>query len=498
MNDELEQFDDQEPLTDQEILDCQPLNTDSANADIFEREYATSARFITEWNDWLAWDSKRWALAGAQKKALGWALFSARVSYTKTWARIQFLREGLKAILAQRGGKSDESDKLQERIEFWTKVAGWYLQSQNVTRANACVSASSTRLQTSMLELDANPMLFNVSNGTIDLRTGELHAHNRDHFITQLSPIEWDDHAKCPTWDHFIEETMQGDTSLMLYLQRVVGYCMTGSIKEHALFFLHGDGGNGKSTFTGAVSAMMGEYAAPAPRGLLFETKAGAAHPAEIACLYGLRFAVCAEVGETSVFDEAKLKDLTGGDPLRVRRMNENFWTMHPMHKLLMFGQYKPYVKGDDDGIWRRFRLVPWKFTAKNPDRDLKDKLRAELPGILRWAVNGAIEWSRIGLAEPQAVLDATQEYRDDSNVIALFLHSCTRGSDEQCTAGELRQHYEQWCKDEGHFPLGGRMLGSRLRRNGFTPTRIRIGPDVQRGWKGLSVPPPRMRDRNG
>lgn len=493
MTDELEnEFEEPEPLTDDDILRCKPLNTDSANADIFEERYGTSARFVTEWEDWIAWDGRRWAFAGARHKALAWALYSARVTYTETWGRIQFFKKALDAKLAQRGGKCDETDELKDKIDHLTKIAGWYLQSQNVSRANSCVTASATRLPTAMAELNAHPMLFNVGNGTIDLRTGDLLPHDREHRITQLSPVEWDDHAKCPTWDRFIDETTEGSAELAMYMQRVAGYCLTGSIKEHALFFLHGDGGNGKSTFAGALQAMMGEYAAPAPRGILFESKTGAVHPAELAMLYGLRFAVCAEVGEGHAFDEAKVKDLTGGDPLAVRRMNENFWTLRPMHKLLMFGQYKPIVRGDDNGIWRRFRLVPWKFTAKQRDLDLGTKLLRELPGILRWAVNGAVEWARIGLAEPGVVLEATQEYRDDSNVIAEFLKSCRVHPDLQCTSGDLRRHYERWCKDEGHFPLGGRALGARLRREGLTLTRIRLGEDVHRGWKGLDVPPPR------
>lgn len=493
---ELDADDQSEILSDESILESQPLNTDLANADMFVKRYAESFRFVTQWDRWLAWDSTRWVLDGAEDRARDKAGFSARQSYTETLNRMRFLEEGLKAALAQRGGKCDETDRLAERIERLKKICGWYITAQNSARITATVREARPKMHVAMSRLDGDPSLFNVANGTIDLRTGELHKHNREQFLTQLSPVAWDDSAKCPTWDRFIHETMQGDIELVLYLQRVVGYCMTASIKEHALFFLHGDGGNGKSTFARSIQVLMGEYSAPAPRGLLFEAKTQNVHPTELAGLYGLRFVVCAEVGEQSVFDEAKVKDLTGGDPLRVRRMNEDFWTLGPTHKLLMFGQHKPIVRGDDKGIWRRIRLIPWQFTTATPDTDLPEKLSRELPGILRWAVNGALEWHRLGLAEPDSVLQATLDYRAESNVIGEFLLTVTRGEDQQCTAGELRAHYERWCKECGHQPLGGRMLGARLRREGFSPKVVRVGLETQRVWAGFSVPVRREREQ--
>jgi putative DNA primase/helicase len=201
----------------------------------------------------------------------------------------------------------------------------------------------------------------------------------------------------------------------------------------------------------------------------------------------------CAEIGEQTAFDEARVKDLTGGDMLAVRRMNEDFWNLIPTHKLLIAGNHKPIVRGDDKGIWRRIRLIPWLFTAHRPDPDLPRKLLQELPGILRWAVNGAEEWCRLGLSEPSAVHSATQEYRAESNIIGEFLTTCTLHHDARCTAAELRRHYEKWCKDEGHSPLGGRMLGQRLKREGLEPKPIRVGAKTVRGWVGITVPAQRQ-----
>ena len=490
MTDDLEDdFSDVEPLTDEEILACQPLNTDGANADIFVNRYSETFRFVKRWDRWLAWDESRWVIDGAEDLALDRALYSARANYTETLGRIELLRRGLKAMLSANGGKNDESERVEAKIKNLEKIAGWYLSSQNAAKIRACITVSRPKLHLPMTSLDADPWLFNVANGTIDLRTGDLGSHNREKYITQLSPIEWDDHAKCPTWDRFIAQTMQNDTELVLYLQRVVGYCMTAMTTEHVLFFLFGDGANGKTTFTRTIQAMMGEYASPAPRGLLFEQRTGQAHPTELAMLYGRRFVSCAEIGEQTSFDEAKVKDLTGGDPIEVRRMQEDFWTLHPTHKLLIAGNHKPLVKGDDKGIWRRIRLIPWRFTASIPDRDLPEKLHKELPGILRWAVAGALEWARIGLSEPQSIIDATLDYRAESNIVAEFLSTCTLSPAARCTAADLRGHYERWCRDNGHTPLGGRMLGQRLRREGLEPKKIKVGHRSVHGWVGLSVP---------
>lgn len=477
------------PLTDEEILSVQPLNTDAANADLFVKRYSESFRFVPQWSRWLAWDSTRWVIDESEDLPLEKAIYSARTSYTEALGRMRFLEEAYDAVVAKRGGRSDESDKLKDRIEHQKKIAGWYITSQSSAKLHSCLTCARPKIHAPLHTLDSNPWFFNVANGTLDLRTGELLPHNREHHITQISPIEWDDRAKCPTWDRFIEETMQGDTDLVLYIRRVVGYCMTALTTEHALFFLFGDGSNGKSTFTRTIQEMMGEYASPAPRGLLFEQKSNQAHPTELAMLYGQRFVSCAEIGERMAFDEAKLKDLTGGDPIKVRRMNEDFWTLKPTHKLLISGNHKPTVRGNDKGIWRRLRLIPWKFTPKDPDRELPMKLSRELPGILRWAVNGAEEWSRIGLSEPDIVLTATKEYREESNVVAAFLECCDRHPDFRCTASDLRRAYEVWCKDLGHHPLGATMFGARLKDEGFQPVKFYIGERQVRGWQGLKAP---------
>jgi putative DNA primase/helicase len=236
---------------------------------------------------------------------------------------------------------------------------------------------------------------------------------------------------------------------------------------------------------------MLGEYACAAPRDLLFEDRHGQRHPEEIARLYGKRLAVCAEVGEHVTVDEAKVKDLTGGDAVSCRRMRENSWDLVPTHTLFMSGNHKPTVRGDDLGIWRRIRLVPWTVTVAEDDvdRDLPAKLAAERSGILRWAVNGCLEWQRIGLVEPEAVLAATREYREESDVLGEFMAGYVIfGADERCAREELRKRYEGWCEEIGYRPVGAKKLGQRLREKGCEPANIRVAGRFKNGWKGCRM----------
>jgi len=318
-----------------------------------------------------------------------------------------------------------------------------------------------------------------------------LQAHDPADLITQVSPIEWSDHASSPTWDAFVSMVMGGQQDMVGYLQRLVGYALTSLTTEHILAFFYGGGLNGKSTFMQAIRLVFGEYACAAPRDLLFQDKHGQRHPDELARLYGKRLAVCAEIGEYSKFDEAKVKDLTGGDVVAVRRMRENFWDLTPTHTLFISGNHKPNVEGDDLGIWRRVRLVPWTVTIPSElvDKNLPEKLRLELPGILRWAANGCLEWQRLGLFEPQAVIDATAEYRTESDVLGAFLSGHVVFEPEaRCTRMALRELYEAWCKESGHFPLGARKMAQRLREHGVADGKVREGVRVKDGWCGMRL----------
>ena len=480
--------DEDDVLSDEEMARVAPRCTDSANVDAFICRHGDGYRYVIEWDRWIAWNGQKWRDTGAHGRVIHAAMLSARQDYAQTKATIADLQEKQRKLLLEL--KADAAKDVEALIKIQCVLLKWHEQSQNASRLNACAALLATRLTITVAELDAHPWLLNVDNGTVDLRSGEIHDHRRDDYLTQMTPIEWDDAAECPTWRQFLDQAMGGDTLLVLYLQRLVGYSITGHTTEQVLLFLYGSGSNGKSTFLTAVKEMLGEYACSAPRDLLMVQKTPK-HETEFARLHGKRVATGAEVGDGQRFDEAKVKDLTGSDIVPARRMNEDFWDLRPTHKLWLAGNYKPTIIGADLGIWRRIRLVPWTVTVtdEQKDRTLPAKLKAELPGILRWAVQGCVEWQRCGLEEPPAVLAATEEYRWESDVLGAFLREiCIIERGATVSRATLRERYERWSKDAGHEPVGGRRLAARLREYHVTECDVRESGIHKRGWRGVRL----------
>jgi putative DNA primase/helicase len=490
-------YDDEEVITDQELADAQSPRTDAANADEVVKAYPNTFLYVAEWETWIVWDTTRWLLpggkSGARDSVLQSIVRTARVRYLAAKTRHAQLVEEEKEIITKHSKDSDEWEANERARKAEAKLLVWLEASQNSSRVNGCEALLRGRLVVRQADLDARPWLLNVSNGTIDLRTGELHYHDRTDLLTQLTPIEYDAAARAPTWHAFLDRAMAGSTIMALYLQRVIGYTLTGTTQEHVLVFHYGHtGSNGKSTFLDTIRTLMGEYGCTAPRSLLFEPRNGAEpHPTELARLYGKRLATCSEVPENVELAEAKVKDLTGGDILSVRRMNENFWDLVPTHTLHAAGNHKPTVRGTDGGIWRRIKLVPWlvKIPDEEQDKGLKAKLRAELPGILAWAVHGCLEWQRVGLAEPAEVTAAGDEYRSESDVLgAFFATQCVFAPGERFACKYLRKAYETWCEEMGYRSVGARILGRRLREKGVKETSVRADGKVVQGWSGVRL----------
>jgi putative DNA primase/helicase len=335
-------------------------------------------------------------------------------------------------------------------------------------------------------QLDLNPWLFNCPNGTIDLRTGELRPHRREDYITKLCPTEYIRDAICDTWLRFLDAIFQRDEGLSIFVQRLLGRSLTGDVSEQVLPIFWGTGANGKSTLINAVLETMGAgYAMKANADLLMASR-GERHPTELAQLFRIRLVVASETQQGRHLNESLIKDLTGGEPIRARRMREDFWEFSPTHKVILLTNHKPRVQGTDEGIWRRLRLVPFEVCFWDPtdpakkdrdlppelrqDKQLPQKLRAEAPGILAWMVQGCLDWQREGLTMPEKVRVATAEYRCAEDAVAQFLEECclTGNGVMRCRASAIYGAYRQWSERAGEKPLSRDAFGDAMTQRRF------------------------------
>jgi putative DNA primase/helicase len=370
------------------------------------------------------------------------------------------------------------------------QATSWALKSQSKRGIDATIALAASELGVPILpdDLDADDMRLVVRNGTLDLESGKLREHRREDLATKMSPVSYDANASAPLWRSFVDWAMGGDPELVAFLQRWCGYVLTGRVSEQKFVIHHGEGDNGKSTFVTARQRIMGAHAVQCAPTLLVASRSEQ-HPTEKAALKGARLAVCSETNEGQSFAEQTIKLLTGGDLVTARRMREDFWTFRPTHKFELLTNHRPRVRGQDHAFWRRVLLVPWEQTVTPQQKDprLPEKLAAEAPGILRWCVEGCLAWRRDGLAVPAAVVDATNQYRDDENALARFVNEfCDRGPGLDEKASHLLSRYLEWAVEMGEHPLTQRELGIRMRRMRYETEHKRDGWY----WLGIRLRP--------
>ena len=325
-------------------------------------------------------------------------------------------------------------------------------------------------------DFDQDPMLLNVANGTIDLRTRQLRAHDRTDHITKITHVNYDEPATCPRFERFLLEIMAGSEGLVSYMKRVIGYSLTGLTSEHALFFLHGLGANGKSVLLDSLNVLFGDYGATAAFGT-FTQRAGDQGPRnDIARLRGKRHVAASEGRASSQLDEATIKQLTGGDNIAARKLYQEYFEFVPQFKLMIATNHVPQIKGRDYAIWRRIHLIPFSVRFEGPDADqeLSMKLRNELPGILNWATEGCIEWQKSGLCPPSEVLRATDQYKADEDILSDFVsQKCVAADRRYFTPNTiLYKSYKEYCQEIGEQPIGRSQFGTALGEQGFPSGR--------------------------
>ena len=384
--------------------------------------------------------------------------------------------------------RCDDADRRKAIVKHATKS-----ESAGSLRALASIVETFRDVACAVDELDADPFLLNATNGTIDLRTGKMREHRRSDLITKITGARFDADAECPVFEAFLRSIFAGDEELIGFVQRFMGYSLTGDVREQVLLFAYGTGANGKSTlidlWIDLLGGDSGGYAAPGAPGLLVERK-NEQHPTELAALRGARVVTCVEIGDGKRFDEERVKAITGGDKVTARQMREDFFTFSPTHKLIVAANHRPQVRGTDLAIWRRILLVPFAvtFTDAQKDRALPQKLRAELPGILAWAVRGCLEWQRGGLRPPKVVTAATDAYRAEQDVVGRFIADrCVVIEQAKAKAGDLYTAFREWAQEQGEPDMSGRRFGEALSERGFRQLRT----NAARWWSGVGLNAP-------
>lgn len=435
--------------------------TDLGNSERFSDDHREIIRFVNQWQKWLVWNGSCWQ-PDESREVVRLASRTVRKMFLESWPE----GGGVDKQLERHALNSESKRSIQDFLYLASAQQGIPINAR---------------------ELDRDPMLFNLAEGTLDLNRGEHRPAFQGDYITKQAEVSFDPAAECPIWTAFLETIMGGNVDLIGFLQRLAGYCLTGSTKEQKLFLLYGEGSNGKSTFLNTLLHLWGGYGRKVPSSLLLARRDGTASN-ELAELFGVRLAVASETGEGKRMAESLVKELTGGERLSGRRLYEQFFNWEPSHKVILTTNHKPEISGNDYAIWRRICLIPFMVTIpdEEQDRDLPAKLLAEGPGILNWCLEGLRRYQEVGLVEPDQVTEAVTEYRNEMDRLRDFLEEkCTEKPFAEVKSSALRRAYEEWCQVNGETCLGAREFQNRLKNRGLSP---RKGTGGERWWKGIGL----------
>lgn len=335
-------------------------------------------------------------------------------------------------------------------------------------------------------ELDNDDMVFNTVDGEVLLGTGEIRENRRESYCTKICPVgaregkldgwdqvpteeAWDGWVACPLWMRFLEETFCGDKDLINYVWSLMGYCITGSVKEQMIWIFYGSGNNGKGVFLRTISWLMGEYYQTCPKGMI-EKGPSADKKRDLSGLRWKRLIVDNELGKDSKLDENFVKAVTGGDKVSARGLYKDDEPYMPNFKIVCCTNNRPKIDIGDFAIWRRIRLVPFlnNIPKGNEDKDYELKLRMEGPGILEWLLIGAMRWSKNGLPYCKAVEEATNEYMDDEDGLSMWISETLEasGHEDYLYSKEMFEEYNKWARDNQYVVIANeRFFGKEMKR---------------------------------
>lgn len=429
-----------------------PQNSEEELALKFAARHADQIRYVAKWGMWFEWDGKCWRQDETRK------VFSLSR---------ELCREVANGLNKPATRKSIASAKTRAAV--------------------ASLSGEDRRLAATIDQWDVDPWLLNTPGGVVDLRTGKMRQHRADDYMTKITATSPD--ASCPTplWNGFLDKVTQGDKDYKAYLRRMWGYALTGITREHAMFFLFGDGGNGKSVMVTTISEIMADYHRKAPIET-FTEKGRDRHPTDLAMLRGARLVTAQETEKDRHWAESRINELTGGDKISARFMRQDFFEYVPQFKLVIFGNHKPGLRSVNEAIRRRLNLLPFtaKITDDEKDLEFANKLKMEWPGILAWMIAGCVEWQRRNLCPPKNIKDATKAYLEEEDTFGLFIDECCeKNPNEWTSVAHLFFSWKKWAEQSGTSVGSRKSFSQRLESNGFIPKR---GTGGQRGFQGLTL----------
>ena len=431
------------------VLDGTENLTDLGNARRFVRLHGEDVRYVPHWKQWFIWNDQIWQ-KDERLKIAGLAKETTREIYAEA-------------------GREEDSEKR-------SKIASWAKSSESAAKISAMLDLARSEPGVPLVpnEFDRHPFLLTCANGILDLETGKLFEHQRKWQLTSMTETAYDPAAECPLFEAFIKRITNSREDLIEFLQRSLGYSLTGDTREHAMFVAYGTGRNGKSTLMEVMSRLMGELAKATPIDTLMATNDNGPRN-DLARLVNARMVIANESEQGRRLAEAMIKQLTGDDPVACRFLYGELFEFRPKFKIWLVTNHKPTIRGGDIGIWSRIRLVPFevRIPEEEMDKTLGKKLSKELPGILAWLVRGCKAWLKDGLPAAGTVLDATKAYREDEDQLLPWLEGFTVADHEARTLMKtLYDSYKDWAIEQDEHVVKPRTFGNWLDERGFRSNR--------------------------
>jgi len=444
-------FDEEEVSGVDDLLDTlgKPQNTDTGNARRLVGLHQGLMRYCSDFGKWLVWKDGYW-----------------KVDYEGIIQK--YVLRTISSMVIEASAMGSDRDK--------TALWKWALKSQSYFNIKSMVAIAKELegIPIRQEALDTDPYLLTCTNGTLDLESGKFQEHDANNLITKTTAVAYDPAATCPRWEQFLREILPDD-SMQEFMQRAVGYSLSGDVSARAFFILHGSGKNGKSTFLNTIQHLMKDYATSTPTSTLKVKgrNSGDSIPNDLACLRGSRLVTAYESGKSMSLDEGKIKQLSGGDPISARFLRAEFFTYTPVFKLWLSTNNRPIIRGTDAAIWDRVHLCP--FNVRVGDNDLvedprlREALYEELPGILNWGVEGFKWFQKDGLGIAFQVLEAVDKYREDMDTLAVFIETnYTIDVLGRVQTSVVYEDYRTWCKDNGEYHMSTSWLKGELESRGF------------------------------